>query len=124
MLRALERWDRVSALDRPGAWTRRVALNLVTDRLRARTRRWRLLDRLRSRPTLPAADAADAAWDEAFWREVATLPTRARNAIVLHYVHDLPVAEIADILDVPAGTVKSDLFRARSRLSERLGAGR
>lgn len=120
MLRALERWDTVSAFDRPGAWTRRVALNLVTDRLRSRTRSYRLLDRLRARPARSTADVADGAWDEAFWSEVGRLSTRPRNAIVLHYVHDLPIAEIAEILELPVGTVKSDLARARARLSRRL----
>ena len=49
MTRALERWDEVAALDRPGAWSRRVALNLVTDKLRGRTRSRRLTGRLAGR---------------------------------------------------------------------------
>ena len=40
--------------------------------------------------------------------------------IVLFYVHDLPVVEIADILGAADGTVKSDLARARDRLRQRL----
>jgi RNA polymerase sigma-70 factor (ECF subfamily) len=120
MLRAFERWDDVSVLDRPGAWARRVALNLVTDRLRSRTRRHRLLERLRAvrapdRPVTPL-DARD----ERFWVEVAALGPRQRAAVVLHYVDDLSVVEIAEVLQVPEGTVKSDLSRGRARLASRL----
>jgi RNA polymerase sigma-70 factor (ECF subfamily) len=120
MLRAFERWEDVSLLDRPGAWARRVALNLVTDRLRSRTRRHRLLERLRAvgppdRPVVPVDDG-----DEQFWVEVAALRPRQRAAIVLHYVDDLSVVEIAAVLEVPVGTVKSDLSRGRVRLASRL----
>ena len=60
------------------------------------------------------------AWDGGFWSEVAALPERQRNVTVLFYVHDLPVAEIAEIVGCADGTVKSDLSRARDRLRERL----
>jgi RNA polymerase sigma-70 factor (ECF subfamily) len=120
MTRALERWDEVAALDRPGAWSRRVALNLVTDKLRGRTRSRRLNGRLAGRQVDHSAGAEVDAWDAAFWSEVAALPERQRNVIVLFYVHDLPVVEIADIVGAADGTVKSDLARARDRLRQRL----
>jgi RNA polymerase sigma-70 factor, ECF subfamily len=120
MARALERWDEVGGLDRPGAWSRRVALNLVTDKLRGRTRRRRLTGRLARRPLDQAVPTEVEAWDAAFWSEVASLPERQRNATVLFYVHDLTVAEIAEIVDAAEGTVKSDLSRARDRLRKRL----
>lgn len=47
---------------------------------------------------------------------MANLSERPRNAVVLHYVHDLLVVEIADSLNTPVGTIKSDLSRARTRL--------
>ncbi len=115
MARAFARWDDISTLERPGAWARRVALNLVTDTQRRRTRRRRLQSRLRAQPTAAVTSESDR-WDRAFWAEVAALPHRQRDAIALHYVEDLPIAEIATVLDVPEGTVKSDLSRARNRL--------
>lgn len=120
MARAHERWAVVGAMDRPGAWTRRVALNLITDVQRRRTRRTRLLTRLRSQapPTTPAT--SPELWDRAFWNRVAALPRRQRDVVVLHYVHDLSVGEIAEIVEAPGGTVKSDLARARSRLRAEL----
>lgn len=48
------------------------------------------------------------------------LDPRQREVVVLHHLADLSVAEIADDLDLPIGTVKSRLGRARARLSELL----
>ena len=52
---------------------------------------------------------------------LGSLPVRQRQAIVLHYLADLPVAEIAQALAVPSGTVKSLLARGRRALAARLG---
>ncbi len=120
MLRLQQQWSHVSTLDRPGAWCRRVALNLASDTLRARTRRRRLTARLAS---APAAEVALADWDTTFWAAVGELPERQRSAIVLHYVQDLRVEDIAEVLEKPVGTVKSDLSRARDWLRVRLGEG-
>ena len=49
---------------------------------------------------------------------LAALPEDQRVVVVLHHVEELPVAEIARLLRVPAGTVKSRLARARARLAE------
>jgi RNA polymerase sigma-70 factor (ECF subfamily) len=117
MARTFDRWDEVSTMDRPGAWARRVALNLVTDTQRRRTRRTRLHRRLRAQPAPGNANEPDP-WDRQFWAEVASLPRRQRDVVALHYVEDLPVAAIAEILDVPVGTVKSDLSRARASLRD------
>lgn len=116
MARTFDRWDDVSTMDRPGAWARRVALNLVTDSLRRRTRRHRLESRLRAQPPIADAESDTDAWDRHFWAEVVALPDRQRDVVLLHYVDDLAVADIALVLDVPEGTIKSDLSRARASL--------
>lgn len=115
MARAFERWGDVSALDRPGAWARRVALNLATDVQRRRTRRRRLQLRLRAQPARPNVISPDP-WDREFWAAIAALPGAQRDVMVLHYAEDLPVTEIGRILDLPDGTVKSHLSRARDTL--------
>ena len=120
MARVLEHWPEVSLLDRPGAWSRRVALNLVTDNLRSRGRSWRLTRRLAGRQLDHSGSTELEAWDAMFWSEVAALPERQRNVTVLFYVHDLPVTEIAEIVRCAEGTVKSDLARARDRLRKRM----
>ena len=50
------------------------------------------------------------------------LDPEQRSLIVLHYYLDLPVAEVADALEMPVGTAKSRLFRARATLRAALDA--
>jgi len=112
--RALERWDRVAAMDSPAAWTYRVAVNL----LRRRLRRAAVEQRLWSRAVEPARPAAV---EPDLWDAVRALPARQRTAIALRYVCDLPQAEIAEVMDVAAGTVSATLTVARRRLAAVLG---
>ena len=55
------------------------------------------------------------------WDEVRRLPVRQAQAIALHYLEDLPVSDIAAILECSESAVKTHLTRARARLAERLG---
>lgn len=55
------------------------------------------------------------------WDAVGDLPYRQRACIVLRYLDDLSEQEIADALDCPIGTVKSQLSRARGKLAHVLG---
>lgn len=54
------------------------------------------------------------------WKQVFKLPTKYREVIVLHAKYQLSLNEIAVILKIPEGTVKSRLFGARKRMSELL----
>jgi RNA polymerase sigma-70 factor (ECF subfamily) len=56
-------------------------------------------------------------------RAIATLPARARQILVLRELEDLTYQEVADELDLPAGTVMSGLFRARRALRAALDSG-
>lgn len=116
--RALARWSTVSRYDDPVAWTRRVAWNLAVSRWRrARTA---LSHLRRQRPDEPQLDGPSP--DRiALFAALAELPVRQRRAMVLHYLADLPVGEIARREGVAEGTVKSWLHRGRSALSARLG---
>jgi len=51
------------------------------------------------------------------WRRVLLLPAKHREVLTLHAHYQLPVEEIALLLKIPAGTVKSRLFAARKKLS-------
>jgi RNA polymerase sigma-70 factor (ECF subfamily) len=118
MLRAYRDWGRVSRLERPGAWVRRVAINLATDVHRRRVRELRALDRL---PAAPEATSTDPA-DDAFWRAIRELPEMQRHSAALFYVDDLSVDRIAEVLGVSSGTVKKALFQARASLARTLGS--
>ena len=113
-------WDRLSRYERPGAWVRRVVANKSVSafrRRRAEARaltRWWLLDR---------AEVPDLARNDLdFWRAVRTLPGRQAQVIVLYYLEDLSVGEVADILDIATGTVKRHLHRGRETLARTLDA--
>ncbi|WP_020525794.1 SigE family RNA polymerase sigma factor [Catelliglobosispora koreensis] len=112
--RALARRRGLSDIDAPEAWLRTVAINIV----RRRWRRKQLLNTilLRERPLAKlVADAPEP--DRTDLREaLSSLPQAYREVIVLHYLADLPVDEVASILEVPVGTVKSRLSRGRDAL--------
>jgi RNA polymerase sigma-70 factor (ECF subfamily) len=110
--RALPRWAKLSTYDDPVAWVRRVAFNLAHNRWRRTKVAMRYLRGQREHhaegpgPDRVAAVAA-----------LAQLPAVQRRAMVLHYLADLPVAEIAAQEGVAIGTVKSWLHRGRTALA-------
>jgi RNA polymerase sigma-70 factor (ECF subfamily) len=61
-------------------------------------------------------------WDQV-QNAVTKLPFPQRVVVVLYYLNDLPLQEIADILEVPVGTVKSRLYYGRLALKKSLGIG-
>ena len=112
-------WRRVSALDRPGAWVRRVAINLAI-KDRRREARGELRDP--SQRASVDVDARDQAFvdRQALGDAIDSLPTNQRLAIVLTYYHDLPNHEVAATLGCAEATVRVHLHRARSALRKRL----
>lgn len=117
--RALARPRGLADVDNPEAWLRTVAINVV----RRRWRRRKLLDTilLRDRPVAQFVQAGPGPERADLQDALAALPTAYREVVVLHYYADLPVDEVAAVLDVPVGTVKSRLSRARAALAGRLG---
>jgi RNA polymerase sigma-70 factor (ECF subfamily) len=114
--RASVRWRRVCEYDRPDAWVRRVALNLAFGSLRRARRAARALARLEQpRPVEPPSLEGLA-----LGQALARLRLRDREVLVLRYLADLEVGEIAGVLGLPAGTVKSRLARARDALEREL----
>lgn len=64
----------------------------------------------------PATAAANAELHERLWSAVAKLDERSSTVVELHYRQQLPLAEIASVLECPVGTVKTLLHRARETL--------
>jgi RNA polymerase sigma-70 factor (ECF subfamily) len=118
LARAYADWERVQRLEAPGAWVRRVMINLLIDHQRLARRQLRLLERLDANPIIEV-DLVNGAW----WRAVRDLPDRERAAVTLHYVEDLAIADVAAILEIAPGTVKATLSHARDKLRAALGAG-
>lgn len=115
---AYGRRARVASADSPEAWIRTVTVNLA----RRRWRRRAMLDRiLRREPVPPEPEAAGAGEHLDLHRAIRALGDEQRAVVVLHYLADLPVDEVASLLDIPIGTVKSRLSRARAALAAALG---
>ncbi|MDZ5444714.1 sigma-70 family RNA polymerase sigma factor [Micromonospora sp. 4G57] len=113
--RAFARWSRVSRYDDPVAWVRRVAWNLATSRWRRlRTAQTWLLRQREEHVPGPGPDRVALA------AALALLPANHRRAVVLHYLADLSVTQIAQQEQVPEGTVKSWLHRGRAALAAQL----
>lgn len=114
--RALARWPRISRYDDPAAWVRKVAWNLATSR-------WRKVRANRAFVHKSALEEHVPGPDPEHLDVIAvlkTLPERQRQAVVMHYLSDIPVAEIATMTGAAEGTVKSWLHRARTTLDGRL----
>jgi RNA polymerase sigma-70 factor, ECF subfamily len=116
LARASARWSRLRAYDVPEAWVRRVALNLAADRTRRVRRRLAALARIGPPPLVPPL-SEDALVVAAALR---TLPLAHRQVLVLHYLADLPVDQIAAELGIPSSTVRGRLARARRVLATQL----
>ena len=102
------------------AWLNRTLLNECRDRLRQRNRsREIVLDGLEMPDLHPAPDAAITA-DVLAAFDRLSLPNR--QILVLHHLHDLPLAEVARLLGIPVGTAKSRLHAARRALERALEA--
>ena len=118
-VRALDRFDR----RRPfGPWLHRIVVNRAIDWARARALRGEVAqERL---PELAARDDASGAPDPSALAEgLASLSPEHRAVVVLRYLLEYTPGEIADVLDLPRGTVNSRLRRALDRLGGRLEEG-
>ncbi|GII26112.1 SigE family RNA polymerase sigma factor [Planosporangium mesophilum] len=113
--RALPRWEKLSRYHDPTAWVRRVAWNLATSRWR-QLRTFNAFAR-RQREEHVKGPTPDRV---ALTAALATLPPKLRRAVVLHYLSDMSVAEIAVQEGVADGTVKSWLHRGRAALAAAL----
>jgi RNA polymerase sigma-70 factor (ECF subfamily) len=115
-VRAWRHWRQVAAHPAPEAWLRLTASRLATDRYRRLAGLRRAVTR--TGPTPPTGPPSDDAVLLA--TALRRVPADQRRALALHYLLDLPVAEIARELDVPVGTVKSWLSRGRIALAAQL----
>lgn len=116
--------DKFDGRSRFGTWAYRIATNASLDELRRRRRRARPDDRLvetQSDDADPTPDPSIAVSDRlALDAALRDLSPDFRAAVVLRDVAGLDYAEIAEALDIPAGTVRSRIARGRAALAEAL----
>lgn len=119
-MRGLERFDGRAAF---GTWAYRIATNACLDELRRRRRRPEPglpdLERVHGddRPGVDRVVTDRIAVDGA----LAQLPPDFRAAVVLRDLLQLDYTEIAEVLGIPPGTVRSRIARGRAVLSRQLG---
>jgi RNA polymerase sigma-70 factor, ECF subfamily len=116
IVRGLPRFDRRAA---PRTWMYRVATNACLDELRRRGRRPRLGldDAMAERPD-PAPPVDRSVTDRLTLDDaLARLPEEFRVAVVLRDVHGMDYAQIAEVLQIPIGTVRSRIARGRRALA-------
>jgi RNA polymerase sigma-70 factor (ECF subfamily) len=106
-----------------GTWIYRIAVNTCYDQLRRQKRR-------RVDPIPDHVDPADHLAEEAvesaglrpeIQRALAALSDDYRSAVILSDIEGLGLPEVAEILGIPVGTVKSRVFRGRRLLAQHLG---
>lgn len=122
-VRAYRSYSRLREPERFRAWIVRIAFRLALDRVRTTNRRLR-----RELAVSDAAPPSPTVEDLAASRElgrrvrhaVDSLPKKLRLAVVLAAIEEHAVSDVARLLRVPEGTVKSRLFQARKILAEKL----
>jgi RNA polymerase sigma-70 factor, ECF subfamily len=125
LLRAYRSFDRLRDHNRFRAWLVRISFRLALDRLRSAKRREQR-DVLWSQPAHqpPVATAEDLAVSSEFQahldRALEELPEKLRLVLLLAALEGHTIDEIAAMLGIPVGTVKSRIFVARKQLAEKL----
>ena len=104
-------------------WVLTIGRNLAFNRLRGRRLREDRARSLEAGMEIASPPAGDPA-TRSLLAAVADLPETQREAVLLFYGEDCPVAEVARVTGRPINTIKSDLWRARQHLRKRLECGR
>jgi RNA polymerase sigma-70 factor (ECF subfamily) len=113
--RAFERWGQVGAMENPGGWVYRVAVNLsLSTRRRARRRSPRADFQVGAPPEPPDVRLLEA---------LRSLTPAQRSAVVARYYLDLSIAQTAELLGKREGTVRALTSQATARLRGDLGPG-
>ncbi len=128
MLRFFSTLNSFDAARRVQPWLFTIVRNQVRDLWRQRQRRPAdaigesdaLVGQLAAPQPSPEADLRRQELRQRVWRALATLPADKREIIVLRDFHDLSYSDLAEVLDIPIGTVMSRLHGARRQLRARL----
>ena len=129
-LKAMEKISMIDENNNPSAYLCSIAVSLWKSKLRKEARRQEIA------PTVPIEDQFSAKGDvnieedilkkelsAEIKKAVSELDDNLRPCILLHYIGEMGVCEIAQSLNIPEGTVKSRLFTARNILKEKFAKG-
>ena len=116
-LNAYRALGRFGGRARVSTWLYRIAANASYDVINRRHGRDQALEDSVYEPAAPGDSFAQSSQRQALERALAALPNEFREAVVLCDIAGLGAGEAAELLGVPAGTVKSRVFRARALLA-------
>ncbi|WP_432353369.1 RNA polymerase sigma factor SigW [Sporosarcina sp. A2] len=114
-------------------WIFRIATNLCIDRIRKKkpdysldaqvpgTEGLDMYSQIAAAEDLPEEVVERMETQERVQYEIGRLPEKYRSVITLRYMEELPLQEIADILELPLGTVKTRVHRGRDALRKQIG---
>ena len=103
-----------------GPWIRRILVNTARNRLRQQSRTVPL-ELAEAQLVHDPSPGPEERLDQRFlWDEVMQLEIHHRQVLTLRYLADMPVEEIAALLESPSGTIKSRIHRALGALRRRL----
>ena len=125
-LRAFKRMTTVRKGVSLAPWLYRITVNLAYDYGKARSRNWQVaLDGIIEQLIAPASASPEQTGEERelyglVYEAIDKLEFKQRVALVLFYLHDFSLTEVAEIMDCPVGTVKSRLYYARENLRREL----
>jgi len=111
--------DTIQTLEHAAFWLRKVTVQRAIDETRKRKRRPQVPLEAVPEPVARPAQR-DPMLGEVLRRLIATLAEAPRAVMILRYQEDLDPTEIAGVLDMPVGTVKSHLQRSLALLREKL----
>jgi RNA polymerase sigma-70 factor (ECF subfamily) len=119
LVKAYQKLHKFRGDARFSTWLYRIVCNVCLSELQKRKRRGELSavnePESSQAPDITAAQADEAALVR---RSVAQLPKRYAQAITLYYLQDLSYEEVAEIMKVPQGTLKTWMHRARKQLRD------
>jgi len=111
LTKAWQAWPRLR--EQPEAYVRRIIVNTYSSWWR---RKWRSELPHGELPDRPVLGTDDPEQRDLMWTALGRLPRRQRAVVVLRYYEDLPEAQIADLLGISRGTVKSQCSKALAHL--------
>lgn len=132
LLRAYANLHKYNASHKFSTWIYRIATNLCIDRMRKKKADYSLdaevdgveggtmYTRLASPDRTPEEELVRTETQREVQAAIESLPENYRAAVILKYLHDMSLQEIADILEVPVSTIKTRIHRGREALREGL----
>ncbi|WP_333777163.1 SigE family RNA polymerase sigma factor [Streptomyces sp. IBSBF 3136] len=113
LMKAYGRWARI---EQPEAYVRKIMYRQQVNRWRLRGHHAETMVPVLPEPGTEAGSGADLELRIALWAALGRLSKRQRAVVVLRYFEDLPEAEVAALLGIPVGTVRSTAHRSLAKL--------